>query len=116
MVSFGKAFSFLIFGLWLVFPASCNSSSSKNTSSTVGGGTSGAPTIRLESVATGLSEPIGLFNAGDGSGRLFVIEQAGIIRILQNGAVGADPLPRHPRSGHRRGGKGAARVGLSSQV
>lgn len=92
MISFGKAFSFLLFGLWLVFPASCNSSSSKSTSSTIGGGTSGAPAIRLESVATGLSDPIGLFNAGDGSGRLFVIEQGGTIRVLQNGAVGETPF------------------------
>ncbi len=91
-MSIEKRFSFLLFGLWLAFfPASCNSSSSKSTS-TVGGGTPGAPAIRLESVATGLSEPIGLFNAGDGSGRLFVIEQGGTIRILQNGAVGATPF------------------------
>ncbi|MDC4205198.1 MAG: hypothetical protein MPW17_15420 [Candidatus Manganitrophus sp.] len=92
MISLGRGFSFLIFGLWLVFPASCNSSSSKSASSTIGGGTSGAPAIRLESVATGLSEPIGLFHAGDGSGRLFIIEQAGTIRILQNGTVGQTPF------------------------
>lgn len=92
MISLGRVFSFLIFGLWLVFPASCNSSSSKSTSPTIGGGTSGAPAIRLESIATGLSEPIGLFHAGDGSGRLFIIEQAGTIRTLQNGTVGQTPF------------------------
>lgn len=92
MISFGKVFSFLLFGLWLIFPASCNSSSSKNTSSSIGGGTPGVPTIRLESVATGLTDPIGLFNAGDERGRLFVIEQGGTIRILQNGAVSGTPF------------------------
>lgn len=93
MISFGKRFSFLLFGLWLVFPASCNSSS-KNPPSSIGRGTpvAGPPTIRLESVAIGLSEPIGLFNAGDGSGRLFIIEQAGTIRILQSGTVGQPPF------------------------
>lgn len=90
MISFGKAFSFLLFGLWLIFPASCNSSS-KDTPPSIGG-TPAAPTIRLESVATGLDQPIGLFHAGDGSGRLFVIEQEGTIRILQNGAVGETPF------------------------
>ncbi len=38
-------------------------------------------------VVGGLSSPIGLANAGDGSGRLFVLEQAGAIRIIQEGFV-----------------------------
>ena len=43
-------------------------------------------------VFNGLNHPIGLFNAGDGSGRLFVIEQYGIIRIIQNGKLLSDPF------------------------
>ena len=37
----------------------------------------------------GLTNPIGIVNAGDGSGRLFIVEQEGIIRILnpQTGVV-----------------------------
>lgn len=35
----------------------------------------------------GLNRPIGIANAGDGSNRLFVIEQRGRIRIIQDGAV-----------------------------
>jgi glucose/arabinose dehydrogenase len=42
--------------------------------------------------ATGLSNPIGLVNAGDGSGRLFVLEQAGLIRIIQEGQVLGEPF------------------------
>ena len=38
-------------------------------------------------VASDLSKPVELTNAGDGSGRLFVVEQAGRILIIQNGAV-----------------------------
>lgn len=38
-------------------------------------------------VADGLARPVGLANASDGSNRLFVIEQAGRIRILQDGAL-----------------------------
>jgi uncharacterized repeat protein (TIGR01451 family) len=36
-------------------------------------------------VPTGLSRPVGIANAGDGSGRLFVVEQEGYIRIIKNG-------------------------------
>ena len=35
----------------------------------------------------GLSGPIGVMNAGDGSGRLFVIQQGGAIRVIRNGAL-----------------------------
>ena len=38
-------------------------------------------------VASGFVNPIYLTNAGDGSGRIFVVEQAGKIKILQNGEV-----------------------------
>jgi glucose/arabinose dehydrogenase len=37
-----------------------------------------------EPVASGFERPLDIQNAGDGSGRLFIIEQAGVIRILQN--------------------------------
>lgn len=39
---------------------------------------------KWELITGGLNSPIGLANAGDGSGRLFVIEQAGRIRVLEN--------------------------------
>ena len=38
-------------------------------------------------VAGGLEKPISLANAGDGSGRLFVVEQPGRIRIIQDGLL-----------------------------
>jgi hypothetical protein len=34
-------------------------------------------TLGFEPVVTGLSSPLGLVNAGDGSGRLFTLEQTG---------------------------------------
>ena len=37
--------------------------------------------------ATGLSAPVAIADPGDGSGRLFIVEQAGTIRIWQNGAL-----------------------------
>ena len=39
---------------------------------------------RWAQVVSGLQSPIGMANAGDGSGRLFVIEQSGRIRIVQD--------------------------------
>lgn len=42
--------------------------------------------------ARGLSAPIGLANAGDGSGRLFVLEKAGLIRTIQDGELLPDPF------------------------
>jgi glucose/arabinose dehydrogenase len=43
-------------------------------------------------VVTGLDRPIGITNAGDGSGILYVIEKAGVIRMIQNGQLLPDPF------------------------
>jgi glucose/arabinose dehydrogenase len=40
-----------------------------------------------EIVASGFSQPVQVTPAGDGSGRLFVVEQGGYIRIIQSGGV-----------------------------
>ena len=42
----------------------------------------GEITVNLESVASGLISPTHLTHAGDGSGRLFVVDQAGYIRVI----------------------------------
>jgi glucose/arabinose dehydrogenase len=48
--------------------------------------------IRLEPVATGLTAPVTATHAGDGSERLFIVEQSGQIKILQDGVVLAEPF------------------------
>ncbi len=50
------------------------------------------PPIRLQSVASGLESPVYVTHAGDGSSRLFVVEQAGVIRIIRNGRLLARPF------------------------
>ena len=89
-------------GLALLALAGCSSpsgspsplASSASSSTATASGTGGEPTpslpssvppltgVRLERVVAGLSDPIGLTNAGDGSGRLFVNERGGRIRVV----------------------------------
>jgi len=48
--------------------------------------------LRLTPVYTGLSSPIYLTHAGDGSGRVFIVERAGRIRIGKSGVLDPDPF------------------------
>ena len=48
--------------------------------------------ISLELIADGLTAPLFLTNAGDGSGRLFVVDQIGQIRIIKNGSLLPTPF------------------------
>jgi len=48
--------------------------------------------IRLETVASGLTAPVSVTHAGDGSGRLFVVEQSGQIRIVQGDSLLPTPF------------------------
>lgn len=43
--------------------------------------------VTLSQVARGFDKPVFLTHAGDGSGRLFVVEQGGRIRVIRDGAV-----------------------------
>lgn len=59
------------------------------------GTTSNSPApgaVNIQVVASGFSLPLGLEQPNDNSGRLFVVEQAGTIRIMQNGAVLPQPF------------------------
>jgi glucose/arabinose dehydrogenase len=54
---------------------------------------SGPDALALEPVADGLDAPIGIANAGDGSGRLYVLEQAGRVRVIEvNGDLRDEPF------------------------
>ena len=50
------------------------------------------PTIQIQPVASGFASPVTVTNAGDGSGRLFIVQQSGQIRILVNGTVLPTPF------------------------
>jgi glucose/arabinose dehydrogenase len=52
----------------------------------------GQITIELELVAGGLTAPVSVTHAGDGTGRLFVVDQAGTIRVIRDGVLLSEPF------------------------
>ena len=53
----------------------------------------GPEALHLERVVDGLEAPVGIANAGDGSGRLYVLEQAGRVRVIEaNGDLRDEPF------------------------
>ena len=48
--------------------------------------------LQAVQVASGIPDPTDIQHAGDGSGRLFVVQQAGSIRILRNGTMLPQPF------------------------
>ncbi len=72
----------------------------------LGCATAAADEIRLVEVADGLDQPVYLTHAGDGSGRMFVVEQAGRVRVLREAGVATTPfldISGIVRSGGERG-------------
>lgn len=45
------------------------------------------PALNFSQLATGFAQPLEIKNAGDGSKRLFIAEQGGLIKIYKNGSV-----------------------------
>ena len=50
------------------------------------------PPISFQQIPVTLNAPIDLVNAGDGSGRIFIAEKAGTVRIYKNGALLPNPF------------------------
>jgi glucose/arabinose dehydrogenase len=50
------------------------------------------PHIEIVPVVSGVSAPVNIANAGDGSGRLFVVERSGTVRIVQNDTLHNTPF------------------------
>lgn len=48
--------------------------------------------LQLRPVVAGLSAPVVATHAGDGSGRMFIAEQSGAIRVLQQGTLAPTPF------------------------
>ncbi len=56
------------------------------------GGLGNNATVTLSPFVTGFTAPVDLVNAGDGSGRLYVVQQTGQIRIIRNGVALPTPF------------------------
>jgi len=52
----------------------------------------GFPPVTLQQVAQGLRDPVHIAVAPDGSGRLYVVEQAGVVRVVERGQVRPAPF------------------------
>jgi glucose/arabinose dehydrogenase len=48
--------------------------------------------LRLTPVATGLSQLVDIVHAGDGSGRLYFVQQDGVVRVFADGSLRPAPL------------------------
>ena len=48
--------------------------------------------ITLTRIASGFVQPVHITHAGDGSGRLFVVERSGVIRIIRDGIILPTPF------------------------
>ena len=72
---------------WIAVSAFCLAASLS-----LGGTAAAQPVLDLQPVASGFSSPVGLVNAGDGSKRLFFVEQAGIIRVFHGTQILPTPF------------------------
>ncbi len=48
--------------------------------------------LTLEPIADGLDTPVAMAHAGDGSQRIFVVEKPGVVRVIQQGDMQAEPF------------------------
>jgi len=78
-------FFLLLFGASISCITACNKNESSNSLPEI-------PQISLVRIASGLTQPVHITHAGDGSGRLFVVEKPGVIKIIRNGVLEATPF------------------------
>jgi glucose/arabinose dehydrogenase len=87
-----RRLSVLVVGAALAGAAACGSSTPAGSAGQLSQRTApGHVRIHWHTVVSGLSSPVSVTNAGDGSGRLFVAEQGGVVRTVRSGHLLAAP-------------------------
>jgi glucose/arabinose dehydrogenase len=79
-------------GNWIAPPTPTRTSTPPVTSTPTPTPTIKWPQIALGTTISGFNQPVHIANAGDGSGRLFVVEQGGYIRLIKNGTLQSTPF------------------------
>jgi uncharacterized protein (TIGR03437 family) len=65
-----------------------------------------AQELRTTQIASGVNSPTDIQNSGDGSGRLYFVQQDGIVRIFRNGALVTQPFLDIRSKTHAEGERG----------
>lgn len=82
-----------VMGAFLVTPALAQKlPTSSDEVARPGGKITGAQKLALVKVADGFYDPVGVSVANDGSGRIFVVERVGRVRIIKDGKVLPEPF------------------------
>src|SRR6185369_14416297 len=89
------ASSFLLLTISLALLITCGGDNRSSSQDAVNPGPPpipAPPQLALAPFVTGLTNLVGLEQPDDGSGRMFVVEQQGVIRIIQNGSLLPTPF------------------------
>ena len=76
----------------LLVTALCFNVSAQHNTARPGGKLQGSPKIELVQVAHGFIDPINVAVPNDGSGRIFVVERPGTVRIVKDGKILKEPF------------------------
>jgi glucose/arabinose dehydrogenase len=87
-----SAFLASLFLIALLLGSCSLHSCSKKSSSPAPTDTTDIPDISLQLTASGFTHPLGITQAGDGSGRMFIVEQGGLVKIIKSGAILTTPF------------------------
>ena len=82
-----RIFHYFLTGLFLLLIQSCSNDEPAVPAPEIIGRPETLPAIGLKLIASGLSLPVHITHAGDGTKRLFVVEKRGTVKMIKDGVV-----------------------------